>query len=168
MDYYLSCGPLRGQSYHHHHLRRAVWLPWDDCSCSRVLGLLQLQGVALFGVICPAGSLLLELSFGPSAGRFFPSVLSFLESKVTAKQKDSRGRNWRGKNRARKEQDGVRSVISAVFQEWVHARCWWLTSVILAIQESEIRRIAVWTQPQQRVCKTLFKKNSTQKKGLVE
>jgi hypothetical protein len=29
-----------------------------------------------------------------------------------------------------------------------HAWRWWLTSIILAIQEAEIRRIAVQTQPE--------------------
>jgi hypothetical protein len=32
------------------------------------------------------------------------------------------------------------------------ARCQWLTSVILATQEAEIRRIMVWSQPRQIVC----------------
>jgi hypothetical protein len=32
---------------------------------------------------------------------------------------------------------------------------WWLTPVILATQEAEIRRMAVRSQPGQIVCKTL-------------
>jgi hypothetical protein len=40
---------------------------------------------------------------------------------------------------------------------------WWLTSVILATQQAEIRRITVQNQPRQIVCKTL-----SQKIALVE
>jgi hypothetical protein len=43
----------------------------------------------------------------------------------------------------------------------------WLTPVILATQEAEIRRIAVRSQPGQIVHKTLFPK-TLHKKGLVE
>jgi hypothetical protein len=35
------------------------------------------------------------------------------------------------------------------------ARCRWLTSVILATQEAEIRRIKVQSQPREIVCKIL-------------
>jgi hypothetical protein len=45
------------------------------------------------------------------------------------------------------------------------ARCWWLTPVILATQEAEIRRIAVWSQPRQIVCENLSWKYPSQKKG---
>jgi hypothetical protein len=45
---------------------------------------------------------------------------------------------------------------------------WWLTPVILASQEAEIRWIMVRSQPRQTVYETLSQKNSTQKKGLVE
>jgi hypothetical protein len=38
------------------------------------------------------------------------------------------------------------------------ARCWWLTPVILAAQEAEIRRITVQSQPRQIVYKTLSQK----------
>jgi hypothetical protein len=44
---------------------------------------------------------------------------------------------------------------------------WWLTPVILATQEAEIRRIVVPSQPGQIVCETLSQKCLTQK-GLVE
>jgi hypothetical protein len=43
----------------------------------------------------------------------------------------------------------------------------WLTPVILATQEEEIRRIAVPSQPRQIVQETLSQKNPSQK-GLVE
>jgi hypothetical protein len=39
-----------------------------------------------------------------------------------------------------------------------HAGCQWLTSVILAIQEAEIRRIGVQSQPGQIVFETLSQK----------
>jgi hypothetical protein len=44
----------------------------------------------------------------------------------------------------------------------VHQR---LTSVILATQEAEIRRIAVQSQPGEVVCKTLSSKNPSQKRA---
>jgi hypothetical protein len=45
------------------------------------------------------------------------------------------------------------------------ARYQWLTPVIPATQEAEIRRIKVWSQPGQIVRKTLSRKNPSQKKG---
>jgi hypothetical protein len=45
---------------------------------------------------------------------------------------------------------------------------YYITPIILAIQEAEIRRIAVSSQPGQIVCKTLSRKYLTQKKGLME
>jgi hypothetical protein len=45
---------------------------------------------------------------------------------------------------------------------------WWLTSVILATQEAEIRRIAVRNQPGQIVLRDHILKKSHHKKGLVE
>jgi hypothetical protein len=49
------------------------------------------------------------------------------------------------------------------------ARHWWLTSVILATKEAEIRRIAVQSQARQIVLYTLTqKKKPIIKKGLVE
>jgi hypothetical protein len=43
------------------------------------------------------------------------------------------------------------------------ARCWWLTPVILATQEAEIRRI-VWfkASPGKQFCETLDRKNPSQ------
>jgi hypothetical protein len=48
------------------------------------------------------------------------------------------------------------------------ARHWWLTPIILATQEAEIRRIAVRTQPGQIVHEPLSRKTLSQKIGLVE
>jgi hypothetical protein len=44
----------------------------------------------------------------------------------------------------------------------------WLLPVILATQETEIRRIAVRSQPGQIVHETLSQKTLSQKTGLVE
>jgi hypothetical protein len=43
-----------------------------------------------------------------------------------------------------------------------------LTPIILAIQEAEIRRIVVWSQPRQTVWETLSRKKRFTKIGLVE
>jgi hypothetical protein len=45
--------------------------------------------------------------------------------------------------------------------------CWWLTPVILTIQEAEIRRIKVQSQPGETVLEILSQKHSThtQRKG---
>jgi hypothetical protein len=42
---------------------------------------------------------------------------------------------------------------------------WWLTPVILAIQEGKIRRIEVQCQPGQIICETLSQKTLHKKKG---
>jgi hypothetical protein len=47
------------------------------------------------------------------------------------------------------------------FSAW----CWWITPVILASQEAEIRRIVVQGPPRQIVQETLSQKYSTQKKA---
>jgi hypothetical protein len=46
----------------------------------------------------------------------------------------------------------------------------WLTPIILATQEPEIRRIMVHSQPRQTVCETLSKKNPSQRRasGVVQ
>jgi hypothetical protein len=49
----------------------------------------------------------------------------------------------------------------------IKAKCLWLTSVILATQETEIRRIMVQSQHGQTVQETLSRKNLSQKR-LVE
>jgi hypothetical protein len=46
-----------------------------------------------------------------------------------------------------------------------HARSRWLTPVILATQEAEIRRIAVRSQPGQIVSETLSRKDLSQKRA---
>jgi hypothetical protein len=48
------------------------------------------------------------------------------------------------------------------------AKCWWLTPIILATQEAEIRRVVVQSQPGQIVLETLSQKTLSQKIGLVE
>jgi hypothetical protein len=58
------------------------------------------------------------------------------------------------------------SVCLACARPWIQARCWWLTSVILATQEAEIRRIWDWSQPRQIESRPYLDK--TMKKGLVE
>jgi hypothetical protein len=50
-------------------------------------------------------------------------------------------------------------------QEGLGARHQCLTPVILATQETEIRRIMVLSQPRQIVCKTLSQKHTTQKRA---
>jgi hypothetical protein len=46
-------------------------------------------------------------------------------------------------------------VSNYVHKNLIHARHWWLTSVILATQEAEIRRIMVQSQSGQIVCETI-------------
>jgi hypothetical protein len=51
---------------------------------------------------------------------------------------------------------------------WEGAGRQWLTTVILATQEAEMRRIVVQSQPGQIVHTTLSRKKPITKKGLVE
>jgi hypothetical protein len=46
---------------------------------------------------------------------------------------------------------------------FILARCQWLKPVILATQETEIRKISVQSQAEKIVCKTLSQKYPTQK-----
>jgi hypothetical protein len=48
------------------------------------------------------------------------------------------------------------------------ARCQWLTPIVLAIQEAEIRKITVRSQPGQTVRETLSQKTSSQQKRAGE
>jgi hypothetical protein len=48
------------------------------------------------------------------------------------------------------------------------ARCWWLTPVILATQEAEIRRIMLHSQPQANISRPYLKETHYKKKGLRE
>jgi hypothetical protein len=52
-------------------------------------------------------------------------------------------------------------------EKTIWAGCQWLTPVILATQEADIRRIAFGSQLQQTIYEILSQKNS-QQKGLVE
>jgi hypothetical protein len=49
------------------------------------------------------------------------------------------------------------NIYSAILRK-DSARCWWLTPVILATQEADIRRIMVQSQPGQIVHETLSRK----------
>jgi hypothetical protein len=48
------------------------------------------------------------------------------------------------------------------------ARCGWLTPIILATEETELRRTTVQSQPGQSVQETLSRKNPSLKTGLLE
>jgi hypothetical protein len=51
------------------------------------------------------------------------------------------------------------------WQREVEGGCWWLTPVILATQEAEIRRIVIQSHPGEIVHETLSRKNPSQKNG---
>jgi hypothetical protein len=54
-----------------------------------------------------------------------------------------------------------------ILKKTKHARSWWLTLIILATQEAEIRRIAVGNQPRQIVCDPISKILNTKRTGRV-
>jgi hypothetical protein len=60
----------------------------------------------------------------------------------------------------------VRGVTSSLMSTF--ARHWWLTPVILTIQEAEIRKIEVRRQPGQNSLRDPTSKKTHHKKGLVE
>jgi hypothetical protein len=65
------------------------------------------------------------------------------------------------------ETENPKSLIS--LKNCIHAKHWWLMPIILAIQEAEIRRIAVQSRPRETVHEILSQKYLAQKKkGLVE
>jgi hypothetical protein len=62
----------------------------------------------------------------------------------------------------------VESIFKYISLRETYSRCWWLTPVILATQEVEIRKIMVQSQPGQIVSEPLPRKYPSQKKSLVE
>jgi hypothetical protein len=58
----------------------------------------------------------------------------------------------------------VKGKITFIMENCKISRHWWLTSVILATQEAEIRRIEVQSQPRQIVCETLSQKKKKKKR----
>jgi hypothetical protein len=56
----------------------------------------------------------------------------------------------------------------AVAEVVEHLGCQWLMPVILAIQEAEIRRIIVRSQPGQIVCETLSQKKKKNVDGVAQ
>jgi hypothetical protein len=52
-----------------------------------------------------------------------------------------------------------------MYKELKEAGHWWLTFIILATQEAEVRRITVQSQPGQIVSKMLSRKNPSQKRA---
>jgi hypothetical protein len=64
---------------------------------------------------------------------------------------------------------GKYTVVAVCQQNFIYAGHWWLTPIILASQEAEIRRIVVQSQPGQIACNTLpISKKPITKIGLVE
>jgi hypothetical protein len=63
----------------------------------------------------------------------------------------------------------VHACKSQLLMRWSESqagvRHWWLTPGILAIQEAEIRRIMVQSQPGQIVLESLSRKNTNTRKG---
>jgi hypothetical protein len=81
---------------------------------------------------------------------------------------------WRLRQEDRESKTSLGSIVSSrpactrqqnpVSKSQGQDRRWWLTPLILATQEAEIRRIAVQSQPGQIVLETLFWKKTQQKK----
>jgi hypothetical protein len=59
----------------------------------------------------------------------------------------------------------IKIIILVDAKKWSITGRWWLTPVILATQEAEIRKIVVQSQPGKIVFETLSRKHSSQKKG---
>jgi hypothetical protein len=59
----------------------------------------------------------------------------------------------------------VEAFLSWLFANLVRRRCWCLTPVILATQESETRRIVVHSQPWQIVPETVFQNYPSQNRA---
>jgi hypothetical protein len=49
-------------------------------------------------------------------------------------------------------------------KKWLQARHWWLTPIILATQEAEIKRLLIRSQPGKIVCETLSQQYPTLKR----
>jgi hypothetical protein len=61
--------------------------------------------------------------------------------------------------------EGAKEQGDLALKQLLHAWHQWLTPVVLAIQEAEISRIMVKSQPSQIVLKTLSQKYPTQKRA---
>jgi hypothetical protein len=71
--------------------------------------------------------------------------------------------NW--KTNHHQQSTGIFWKGTSTYKNCDWAQCWWLTPVILAIQDAEIRRIAVKSELRQIVHKTLSQEKSITRKG---